>query len=66
LYPRSPDPPVSVDAFHATFTCPHETALAVTPVGVEGGVASPQLGVVALAAGVTDEKFDALSIAATV
>ena len=49
LYPLRPEPPVSVDAFHATLTWLQLVAEAVTPVGAEGGVVSGAAGVVALA-----------------
>jgi hypothetical protein len=46
-------PLASVDAFHATFTCEHDAAIAETPVGTDGGVVST-----AAQFTVTDTRFE--------
>jgi hypothetical protein len=46
LYALSPDPPVSLDAFHLTSIPLQLAVLARTPVGIEGAVPSPPTVVV--------------------
>ena len=59
-------PTLSVEADHVRLIWDDETALAVRPVGVEGGVVSEAAGVLALAAVDWAEAFPAASMATTV
>jgi hypothetical protein len=62
----SPEPPVSVEAVQERLIWLQLTAVAERPVGTDGGVASGQAGVVALAGPPGVERLYLLSTAATV